>query len=135
MAIITRPYDRTIDDGRIDAWLSLREVRLDIPFQAPETGFIAFQDNMALAAGFLRRIEGGTAMIDGLITNPQASPDDRDHAASCVIDALIKQAVLLKIKGLIANTVDNHTLLRSYRHGFVRLPHVLVTHSLRFGES
>ena len=99
--------------------------------ELPTIGFVAFGGGKMIATAFLRRVEGGFAQLDGLMTNPSASSQERHVALDLVVDKLIEHARGLKIKHLIAFSNDSSTLLRSKAHGFVKQPYTMIAVDLK----
>lgn len=95
--------------------------------QLPEFGFIAHENGVHYAAGFLRRIEGSRlAQLDGLIANPLFLNKTRSAALDLIVIALKQKAQGLGLEGILSYTKDRATLKRSVRHGFSVLPHVAI---------
>lgn len=115
----------------VSQWLSARNLAIPPKDEMPEIGVVCYNGAVAVSLGSLRRIEGGFAYLDGLVTNPECLPEVRDKANDMVVSALISKAKDLKIKTIIAYSQDKNTLVRSNKHGFVQLPHVLIAKSLR----
>jgi len=91
------------------------------------TGFIAFDEqDEPVAAAFLRQIEGGMGLFDGLISNGHMTADLRDAGLDAVVLALIARARELNITRIMAFSEDEGTLKRSLRHGFVHLKHTTI---------
>lgn len=84
----------------------------------PKAGYIALLNNQPIAAGFLRRVEGGFGQIDTLASNTFFGSQVRHAGISAVVDALINDAKTLKMKGIIALSSDKGTLLRAEGLGF-----------------
>lgn len=84
----------------------------------PKTGYIAFYGNQPIAAGFLRRVEGGIAQIDTLTSNPYFGSQIRHEGIRVVVDSLIEDAKDLKLQGIIAFTKDEGVLNRAKSIGF-----------------
>lgn len=122
----TIPYNPELHKSYIRNWLEIRGLRISMIEELPKTGYITSGALGPIAAGFIRMVEGGFGILDSLITNPQATPQDRDAAIDLVVENLILKAKELKLSALIATTSDNHTLLRSSKHGFVQLPHTAI---------
>lgn len=90
----------------------------------PKIGYIAFLDNIPIAAGFLRRVEGNVvAQIDGLTSNPFFGSIIRHKGITLVINQLIDDAKELKLKGVYAFTLDADTLRRAESLGFRAVSH------------
>lgn len=107
-------------------WLKLRNLPYSLGEQLPEIGFMAFEGGQAICAGFLRKVEGDFAMLDSLITNPEALNYLRSNAIDAVVRELIKAAKAWGISSLIATSTDAHTLERSKKHGFVAMPDTVI---------
>lgn len=84
----------------------------------PQVGFIV-ED---LAVGFLRRIEGGYGLFDGLMANPYSMGKQRSLALDLVVKRLIDEARHLYITKILALTVESAILRRSLKHGFELQP-------------
>lgn len=108
--------------------LNSRSLNLDALKDLPKLGIITTVGDDTIAAAFLRRVEGkGTAMLDGLITDPRFSPSDRDEAIQLTIIKLLRLAKHHGITKIIAFSTDKHTLMRSKRFGFVEQSHQLIS--------
>ncbi len=112
----------------IQSWLmswGKKTVSID---DLPEIGFIAFEADYPLAAGFIRRLEKcSVAMIDGLIANPFSFGKARHRAINDVVENIIEKSKELGIERLFANSIDSSTLKRSKLFGFVELPHITIS--------
>lgn len=90
----------------------------------PKIGYMAYLDKHPIAAGFLRKVEGGlVAQMDGLVSNPQFGSIIRHRAISLIVDQLKEDAKSLKLKGIYAFTVDRTVLERAEETGFQRMDH------------
>ena len=92
----------------------------------PKIGYIATLNGHPIAAGFLRRVEGGYAQFDTLTTNKYFGSKVRHEGIVKVVDALIEDAKDLKLHGIIAFTTDAGVLSRASELGFKELPHKLI---------
>lgn len=92
----------------------------------PAEGFIALDGDLPIAAGFLRKCEGGYCMIDSLISNPEQLSEIRHKALDAISEACIELAKAYNFKHIIAFTLDKNVVLRSERHGFRVLPHSII---------
>jgi hypothetical protein len=93
----------------------------------PKIGYIALIQGQPVAAGFLRKVEGNiVAQLDGLTSNPYFGSIIRHQGISKVVDQLIYDAKALKLKGLIAFTVDKGILERAEAIGFHRAAHSVI---------
>lgn len=89
----------------------------------PEISAVAEIKGIPTAMGFIRKVEGGYGIVDGLASNPMQSAQDRDDALNAVLESLMDTA---DGQGMIlmAWVKDKNTLMRSERHGFKPLPGV-----------
>lgn len=92
----------------------------------PKIGYMAFLGDQPIAAGFLRRVEGGYAQLDTLVSNPHFGSQIRHIAIGKVVSALLDEAKLLELEGVIAFTNDYSVITRAEAIGF----HVLESHKL-----
>lgn len=92
----------------------------------PKIGYVALLGGHPIAAGFLRRVEGGYAQIDTLTSNKHFGSQIRHQGIKVVIDALIQDAKDLKLHGIIAFTQDDGILSRAEALGFKALTHQLI---------
>lgn len=117
----------------LTGWLIGRGVAY-VPDEYPEIGYVVCERGTPIAACFLRRIEGGYAQLDSLMTDPGAASEQRHAAIDLAVSQLITIAKQLKIKGIVCTTRSKEVLERALsRHGFVLLPEVVIALSL--GES
>lgn len=84
----------------------------------PKIGYIALMGNQPIAAGFLRRVEGGYAQLDTLCSNAYFGSEIRHRGIQLVVDTLVNDAKSLKLSGIIAFTSDKGTLERALSIGF-----------------
>lgn len=84
----------------------------------PKIGYVSFLGKEMIAAGFLRKVEGGFAQIDTLVSNPAFGSQVRHEGIRLVVDALMYDANKLKLKGIIAFTTDQGVLSRAETYGF-----------------
>ena len=91
------------------------KLRLDT---LPTIGWVAKENKIPVAAGFLRRVEGGFGQIDTLVTNPDMPPELRNDSIDMVVRNLISDAKSLNFKGIICYSRDSNTLARSKSFGF-----------------
>lgn len=95
--------------------------------ELPKVGFISFIGKHAIAAGFLRKVEGGYALLDGLTSNAQFGSQFRHIGISKVVNELILTAKQLKLKGIIATTSDESIIKRAKTEGFQVLNEVVMS--------
>lgn len=111
-------------------WLNQRNLEVRLADELPEIGFIAFDRDEPIACAFLRKVEPIFAQLDGLMTNVTAKSEFRHEAIDAVVTACIEKAKELKLKQLIAFSVDEGTLKRSEKHRFLKLPHTVIALNL-----
>ncbi len=108
-----------------------REMQRSNVSELPRIGYVCVHEGGEfIAAGFLRRIEGNIGWFDGLISNPEATGVVRNEALDTIVESLVEHAKKLKIKRIIAHTVDESIEVRSKRHKFRSLPHKLIALNL-----
>jgi len=97
----------------INKWLTAHGKTQVELVDMPSLGFVA--ENVA--AGFLRQGEY-MGVIDAIITNPEASSEDRNLALDLIFERLVITSKQCNIKVLFGFSEDEHTLSRSERYGF-----------------
>lgn len=122
-----RAYVRSEHHGHLIDWLHIRGMHFELADEVPEIGFLVYQDDTPIAAGFLRRLENSrVALVDSWITNPNEAPSLRNQALQLLYKRLIQSARALGLRGLLAYTTDDHTLTRAQRGGFEKLPQTVI---------
>lgn len=112
-------YDHKVDNWNILQILKKRELRLSLVEDLPRVGIVVYEEDFFVAAGFLRQCEGKYAMFDSYLTNPAMPPAVRNQALEMIMKRLLDQAVKMELKQLIGFSLDENTILRGQRHGFV----------------
>jgi hypothetical protein len=120
------PYDHARDRSLITPWCAARGVTLPDDMEVPAIGFLVGKDETAVCAAFLRLVEGGHAQLDGLVTNPDSSSQDRNEAIDIVTTKIIAEAKALNVKTIITFVDRENTILRAEVFGFKRFPHTLL---------
>lgn len=92
----------------------------------PKAGYIALMNNQPIAAGFLRKVEGGYAQLDGLTSNAYFGSQIRHLGVKLVVDTLLQEAKDLKLHGIIAFTKDKGVLDRAATLGFKVVEQTLI---------
>lgn len=92
----------------------------------PKTGYIILLQDQPIAAGFLRKVEGGFGQFDTFATNPYFGSKIRHEAIELIVNALMDDAKRLKLHGILAFTHDNGILSRSLEKGYQLLPDKLL---------
>lgn len=99
-------------------WLIARGLDGELSNEPAEIGFVVFNENEPICAAFLRLIEGKYALLDGLISNPNAESQLRNDGINLVVEKIISIAKHLGIKQIIAFSIDKGTLSRALLYGF-----------------
>lgn len=121
---------RSEHSSLIHSWLRSRDMDHTMADEPPEIGFVVFDENEAICMAFLRKIEGNVAFLDNLTTNPLISSSVRNKCIDFLVTKIIEEAVNLGFKGLLAYSTDESTLIRSKKHGFLPMPHTLISLNL-----
>ncbi len=112
--------------GLLEEWLKDRSHYIPGPEEYPAIGCIAYDKDLPVAVAFLRRVEGGFGMVDGLTSNPEASSEQRHLGLDLVIYHILSVGKASGIMHICSITQDENTLMRAIRHGFVKFPHAVV---------
>lgn len=116
--IVVSPYQSSYYELLEGLHLSQHVLLQETGNTLPEIGYIATEGSIAIAAGFLRRIEGGFGMIDTLVSNASLDGTIRHDGISQVVSRIILKAKELEIKGLICSTKDEGIIKRAKSIGF-----------------
>lgn len=125
--MLIRPYsvklgdygnDNNNDYNNIKTLLKNRDMSEDLINDIPRFGLVAVRQGKVIAFGGLRLVEGNRGMLDSYITDPSASPEDRNRALDLITYKLIQIAKDNEIKQLISFSVEENIRLRAERHGF-----------------
>jgi len=120
MKIYCEPFNITKHFKILDGWLESRKAYRTSEHEIPDVGVMVYVDGKPVCAAFLRKVEGNTAQLDGLTTNPEASPEDRHKAIESAVNYITEEAKKLKLFGIIAHTEDLTVVSRAlYHHGFI----------------
>lgn len=119
-------YDSKADKWNILQILKRRELKLSLAEELPEVGFVVYEEDFFIAAGFLRKCEGGYGMMDSYITDPKMPPLLRNQALDMITKRLVKAAKSLQMKQVVGFCLDGNTISRSQRHGFVLTEHKVI---------
>lgn len=92
----------------------------------PANGHIVHIDDIPVAMGFIRLVEGGYGQFDSFITNSRIPNEFRDKALHLLTSKLIELSKQLKLKSIVSYSLDKNTLLRAYMHGFVHIEHTVI---------
>jgi hypothetical protein len=92
----------------------------------PKIGYITILGDQPVAAGFLRRLEGGYAQLDTFVTNPYLGSLIRNQGLDMVVNSLMSEAKDLDLLGILAVTEDQGILTRAKERGFKVIPQTLL---------
>lgn len=99
----------------------------DINMQTlPKIGYIALLNKYPIAAGFLRRVEGNYAQIDGLTSSPGYGSLIRNKGIELIVNALIDEGKSLRLHGIIGFTSDGGILARAEGLGFHKVAQTII---------
>lgn len=114
-------YDPSLHLADLNNILLLRGLQNEVG-ELPVIGFCVYLHGVVpVSFVFLRKIEGGSMLMDSMVTNPNQFPWIRDIANNKVVAEAIKFAKKQKVPSILAVSKDANTLLRSRSHGFVLL--------------
>jgi hypothetical protein len=99
----------------------------EITFKSlPKIGYIALLGGAPVAAGFLRRLEGNYAQLDGLTSNAYLGSIVRNRGITSVVSTLIDEAKRIGLDGIIATTNEESILKRAAELGFHEVPQKII---------
>lgn len=104
-------------------YLGISEVNMKT---LPKIGYIALLNGHPIAAGFLRRVEGGYAQLDTLTSNKHMGSIIRHKGISKVVETLIQDAKDMQLRGIVAFSRDPGVLKRAADLGFKELDNKLI---------
>lgn len=119
-------YDQRRHYETLLGWLEARGAYLPSIDEMPAVGCVAYNDTIPVAIGFLRRVEGGHAQLDGLTTSPLLPPEIRSRGIDFVVERLIEEAKDLGIRSIVAFTLEPNVLSRSAKFGFIQLNQAVI---------
>lgn len=116
-------YNRKADGWNILQILKKRELRLSLIEELPQIGYVVYEEDHFVAAGFLRKCEGQFGMFDSYVTNPNMPAVIRNQALEMIMKRLLKTSRELRLKQLVGFSLDANTILRAVNHGFAVTEH------------
>lgn len=103
---------KSSDKDQLDLWYNAHQMP---PMAAvPKRGFIV----PGIGAGFMMVTDDGLALLDGYITNPAASWDERQRAIDDITAALLSEANRGGFRQVLAITTAQGIYDRALRLGF-----------------
>lgn len=118
-------YGIPSSERHMEAMLKARDLPQSVMSELPEHGYMYFEGDRPVAAGFLRRCEKGLAMLDNYISSPGEASELRDKAFDLITATLIEDAKRFEITTLLAFSLDRNVIIRAMKHGFVATPHIM----------
>lgn len=124
------PYNPKVHKDEIIGLLQSHGMHPGLIEDLPEIGLIAIHQDMYVAAGFIRRIEGPYGMLDSYITKSDAPTELRDKALDMITYKLIKIAREGGAVKLLAFSGVENIITRAEKHGFVQIDYKVALLSL-----
>lgn len=114
-------YNTAEHESDLNDLLKLRELN-SYNHYIPEVGFCVYRrKKVPVSYVFIRKIEGNSAMLDSMISNPSISPELRNKANDMLINAALNHLKEQKTDIVLAFTKDINTLMRVRSHGLTLL--------------
>lgn len=98
--------------------LAARQAYRPLTSEMPKIGYIAIEGEKLIATAFLRKVEGGHGMLDGVSSNPTATSAQRHQGIDLVFQAVVNKAKEMGLPHLIGMSRDAGTIERSHKYGF-----------------
>lgn len=129
MSLVLHPYTPGLHYDHLKRWALYRDLPESTVKDIPHLGFIVIKEsNIGVAAGFLRRCEGDYAIIDGYMTNPTCSSQERNEALDMITQSIVNTTKTHGISKILAFTADAGIVERAKKHGFALLPHTFIVY-------
>lgn len=113
----------------IDEWLSQYGKGESKRNEIPRLGFISYDDEIPLAAIFLRQAEGNFGIIDGLVASPEVLGELRNQGIDKAVQSLLIEAKMYGFDKIIGWT-NGKTIQRAERFGFIVYSYSLISKDL-----
>lgn len=110
-----RRYKKS-DYPDIGTWYAKKGLNRPAPESLAKVGFI----EPGVAAGFLYKCEGGFALLDGYVANPESDKEERDKALDEITAALLAHAEEKGFRCVLAYTELEAVSRRAEKHGMRR---------------
>lgn len=115
------------DIFHVRSWLNERKLPTPKLEDIPRIGFMCLKNGEPIAAAFLRACEGKVGWFDSLVSNPHAALFTRHMAIEALIDQILKTAKENGFNRVIAFSIDDGTIRRSEKRGFIKQKHTVVS--------
>lgn len=119
-------WHKHLDYNVLSLWYQAHSQLPPIQEDLPELGYYVELNGIPIASACLRICEGNFGMLDGLITNPTASSEDRSYAIDTLTETIIEEAFMRKIKSILALSYEDNIIKRSKKYGFCQLAHTVI---------
>lgn len=120
------PFDSEAHFGALAEWLLARNHSVPPKQTIPALGWVLLSDKIPVVTAFLRKVEGGFALIDGLCTNPSVSAKQRNTSIDTIVNFLLNYAETQGFARLMCLSKDENTITRAKRYGFELQQHVVL---------
>jgi len=111
-------------------WLQRRGMNASVLDEIPHKGRIIYYNAKPMAIGFIRDVEGGFAMIDGYLGDPDSDANTRSKCLDLLTLDLLEYAKSLRLNKIFAFTVNKKTIRRALKLGFHKQKHTLILKSI-----
>lgn len=128
---IIQPFAMTHElYNKLVGWLQRRAMPATDLDNLPHKGKIIYYMGAPVAIGFIRDVEGGFAMIDGFLADPDCDVNIRSECLDLLTFELIDLAKSLRLNKIFALTTNRKTIKRAQKLGFHKQKHVLISKSV-----
>lgn len=134
--MIVVQYIPAVHKQQLEEILVRRKMQTTMSDNFPTYGFVAVETSTiaginflrpkVIAAGFVRRVEGGYTMLDSFITDPAYPSATRNEALEKVSNMLIALIRRNSAAKMICLTMDDGIADRAEKGGFVKTPHLVM---------
>jgi hypothetical protein len=115
------------DIFHVRSWLNDRKLPTPKFEDIPKIGFMCLKDGVPIAAAFLRTCEGKVGWFDSLVSNPAVALYTRHLAIEALIDKILLTAKENGFNRVIAFSIDDGTIRRSEKRGFIKQKHTVIS--------
>ena len=124
------PFNQIKHNKHAITLLNARGMDPNLVNDLPEHGLIALEGDTPIAMGFIRRVEGLSAMLDSYITAPNASSEARGRAVTIITRKLLHWAKSGGCMRMMSFSLEPSFVTRAEALGFVPMPHKLLVKNL-----
>jgi len=113
-----RPFTKDFDYPYIVEWWNAREMKPLPKDMLPNVGYMAVEEDVRVAAGFLYQSDATLTWLTWLVTSPEVSPRTAHEGLGLVIEILAGTAKALGYKALFTSLGHSGLIKTLKRHGF-----------------